>query len=132
MISLLRHLTVTDNTSLSSTSPPVHSPNHALDPYTSPQIILTLKYEQKPYCRTAQLRKGDSNVRLCCLMQPTMLHAPIYPTEATKTCHKLHPTSCCILRHIWAAPGNSCGFSDSKGTATANRTPQLLVAFPTA
>lgn len=65
-----------------------------------------------------------------CLMQPTELHAPIYSTVDRKMCHKLNPTSCCFAGDIWGALGNSCGFADCSSVSRADRSPQLLVAFP--
>lgn len=84
-------------------------------------------------CRTARLRKGESNARLCCLMQSTELYAPIYSIEAMKICHKLHPTSCCFsLEIVGLHLGTAVDFPTEKTLTTPDRTPQLLVAFPTA
>lgn len=79
--------------SVSSTSPHKHGPRHALDPYTYLRSSLLWSMNRSLKCT---LRKGQSNISLGCLMQPTELHAPINSTEARKMCHELNPTSCCF------------------------------------
>lgn len=55
-----------------------------------------LSKNKRPICRTAQLRKGEGTIRLCCLMQPTECHAPISLQKQwkTKNCCKLHSSLC--------------------------------------
>lgn len=40
------------------------------------------------------------------------------------------PLVAALLGDIWGAPGSSCGFADCSSVSQADRSPQVLVAFP--